>query len=63
MTIPRQYATAGEPQKGLFGLTLVTSLSIAGADKGLKLTFPNPCRPQGRELVAALSSGHVMSRA
>ncbi|MDT0464566.1 hypothetical protein [Streptomyces gibsoniae] len=54
MNVPRPYATVGTAQKGMFGLTLVTSLFVAGSERGLKLTFPAPCRPQGRELVAAL---------
>ncbi|MFF3512472.1 hypothetical protein [Streptomyces sp. NPDC002573] len=56
INVPRQYAGVGTAQKGMFGLTLVTSLFVAGAERGLTLTFPAPCRPQGRELIAALPS-------
>ncbi len=54
MHLPRPYVTAGEPRKGMFGLTLVTELTVAQQEKGLKLTFPAPCRAEGRQLLAAL---------
>jgi hypothetical protein len=35
--------------------TLVVDLAIAGSDTGLRLTFPTPCRDEGRQIAAALT--------
>jgi hypothetical protein len=54
INLPRPYVSVSEPRKGLLGLTLVTQLSVAEQDKGLKLSFPTPCRAEGRQFAAAL---------
>lgn len=56
MNFPRTYASAGVPSKGMFGLTLVTELALAGQDRGLKLAFPTPCRAEGRQLAESLTA-------
>ncbi|GHB50305.1 hypothetical protein GCM10010347_19770 [Streptomyces cirratus] len=56
MDFSRAYASAGVPSKGMFGLTLVTELALAGQDRGLKLVFPTPCRSEGRQLAESLAA-------
>ncbi|MEU6896155.1 hypothetical protein ABZ934_31305 [Streptomyces sp. NPDC046557] len=56
MDFPRPHVSAGVPRKGMFGLTVVTELVVAGHDRGLKLAFPTPCRAEGRTLAEALPS-------
>jgi len=54
MNFPRPYVSLGAPKKGFLGLTLVTQLSVAEQEKGLKLTFPVQNRADGRQFVSAL---------
>lgn len=54
INLPRPYVSATEPKKGMFGLTLVTQLTLAGQDKALKLAFPAPCRAEGRQMLGVL---------
>ncbi|MEV6211265.1 hypothetical protein [Kitasatospora sp. NPDC051914] len=46
--------TASPAAKAGFGLLLTTQLSIAGEDRGLKLTFTTAFRVDGRELLGRL---------
>ncbi|MEU1311356.1 hypothetical protein ABZ419_21040 [Streptomyces cinnamoneus] len=52
--LSRPYVAAGPARKGMLGLTLITELALAGQAEGLKLTFPKPCRADGRQLVGLL---------
>lgn len=52
MRLEKHYIAASEPKQGL--LTLSANLAIYGQPKGLKLTFPRPCREDGRQLLAGL---------
>ncbi|WP_190025167.1 hypothetical protein [Streptomyces hiroshimensis] len=54
MELPRPYVAAAEPRKGMFGLTLVTELAVAGQNQGLKPAFPTACRAEGRQLTGVL---------
>ncbi|MER5730796.1 hypothetical protein ABT084_21125 [Streptomyces sp. NPDC002138] len=54
--LQRPHVSAGVPKKGMLGLTLVTELVVAGQSDGLKLTFPAPCREEGRQLTSILTT-------
>ncbi|MEV4433673.1 hypothetical protein [Streptomyces sp. NPDC049555] len=54
MEMPRPYVSASAPKKGMFGLTMVAELSLAGADKGLRLTFAATHREEGQYLLGVL---------
>ncbi|OAH14151.1 hypothetical protein [Streptomyces jeddahensis] len=54
MNLPRPYVSAAEPKKGFLGLTVVTHLTVAGQEKGLKVTFPVQTRGDGRRFTSAL---------
>jgi hypothetical protein len=52
MRLEKQHLEASEPKRGW--LTLSAQLSILGQPKGLKITFPRPCREDGQHLLAGL---------
>ncbi|MGW1029173.1 hypothetical protein ACWD4J_36765 [Streptomyces sp. NPDC002577] len=54
MNLPRPYVSATEPKNGFLGLTVVTHLTVAGQEKGLKLTFPVQNRGDGRRFTSVL---------
>lgn len=54
MTVHRGGVSVSAPKKGMFGLTMVVELAIAGEEKGLKITFPHASKREGREFIAAL---------
>ncbi|MFE4548578.1 hypothetical protein [Streptomyces sp. NPDC056785] len=54
MNLPRPYVSAGATKKGFLGLTLVTQLTLAGEEKGFRLTFPVQHRADGRQFVSVL---------
>lgn len=52
MRLEKQHLAASEPKRGW--LTLSARLSVLGQSKGLKITFPRPCREDGQHLLAGL---------
>jgi hypothetical protein len=52
MRLEKQHLEASEPKRGW--MTLSAQLSILGQPKGLKITFPRPCREDGQHLLAGL---------
>lgn len=54
MNLPRPYVTAGGSKKAFLGLQYVTHLTLAGQEKGLKVTFPVQHRSDGPRFVAGL---------
>jgi hypothetical protein len=52
MRLDKQYIATSEPRQGW--LTLSANLAIEGQPKGLKITFPRPCREDGERLLAGL---------
>ncbi|WP_431678505.1 hypothetical protein [Kitasatospora sp. KL5] len=54
MAIDRGAVTASPAAKAAFGLLLTSQLSIAGEERGLKLTFATAFRADGRELLGRL---------
>lgn len=53
-TLNRDHVTTSAPKSGMFGLTQVIQLSIAGEDRGLKAVFPKPEKAAGLQFAAAL---------
>jgi hypothetical protein len=49
---PSRSVQVAETKKGL--LTLKAELSVDGQEKGLRLTFPRPCREDGGQVISAL---------
>jgi hypothetical protein len=58
MQIPRgALASTGTRKKRTMLMpTLLVDLAVAGSDTGLRLTFPTPCRDEGRRMAAALTA-------
>ncbi|MGW2649534.1 hypothetical protein ACWC2T_32615 [Streptomyces sp. NPDC001393] len=54
LNLPRPYVSAGGSKKAFLGLQYVTHLTVAGQEKGLKVTFPVQHRGDGPRLVAGL---------
>ncbi|MEU6096461.1 hypothetical protein [Streptomyces sp. NPDC047079] len=54
LNLPRPYVSAGGSKKAFLGLQYVTHLSLAGQDKGLKVTFPVQHRSDGPRFVSEL---------
>ncbi|GAA3070325.1 hypothetical protein [Streptomyces glomeratus] len=54
LNLPRPYISAGGSRKAFLGLQYVTHLSMAGQEKGLKVTFPVQHRGDGPRFVSAL---------
>ncbi|MEU6366115.1 hypothetical protein ABZ876_10220 [Streptomyces sp. NPDC046931] len=54
LNLPRPYVSAGGSKKAFLGLQYVTHLSVAGQEKGLKVTFPVQHRGDGPRFVSAL---------
>ncbi|MEU6773350.1 hypothetical protein [Streptomyces sp. NPDC046759] len=54
LNLPRPYVTAGNSKKAFLGLQYVTHLTVAGQEKGLKVTFPVQHRGDGPRLAEAL---------
>ncbi|MEX2983705.1 hypothetical protein [Streptomyces sp. C36] len=52
--LARPYVAACPARKGMLGLTLIIELALAGQAEGLRLTFPSPCRADGRQLMGLL---------
>ena len=52
MSIPRELIQVAETKNGL--VTLKAELAVDGQEKGLRLTFPRPCREDGGQLISAL---------
>lgn len=52
MRLDKQHLMASEPKQGW--LTLSVRLMVAGQSNALKVTFPRPCREDGRQLLAGL---------
>jgi hypothetical protein len=50
----RELVTTTAPKSGMFGLTQVIQLSIAGEERGLKAVFPKPEKAAGLQFAAAL---------
>jgi hypothetical protein len=54
LDLPLAYVSAGGSKKAFLGLQYVTHLSVAGQDKGLKVTFPVQHRADGPRFVTGL---------
>ncbi|MFD1272938.1 hypothetical protein ACFQ51_17615 [Streptomyces kaempferi] len=54
MNLPRPYVSVGATKKGLFGLTLITQLSVVEQEQALKVTFPVQHRADGHQFVSLL---------
>ncbi|MDT0466081.1 MULTISPECIES: hypothetical protein [Streptomyces] len=54
LNLPRPYVSAGGSKKAFLGLQYVTHLSVAGQEKGLKVTFPVQHRGDGPRFASAL---------
>lgn len=58
--LPRTHvrAIALRPKRTMLVIpTLIVDLEVAGAEKGLRLTFPTPCRTEGEQFATALGRG------
>ncbi|GHE70178.1 hypothetical protein ACWDSD_08415 [Streptomyces spiralis] len=54
LDLPRPHVSVGGSKKAFLGLQYVTHLSVAGQDKGLKITFPVQHRADGPRFVSGL---------
>lgn len=54
MNLPRPYVSVGATKKGLFGLTLITQLSVVEQEQALKVTFPVQHRADGHQFLSLL---------
>lgn len=56
LNLPRPCVSVGSSKKAFLGLQYVTQLSMAGQDKGLKVTFPVQHRADGPRFTAGLAA-------
>jgi hypothetical protein len=54
LELPREHLVTSGTRKAFLGLQYVTHLSVAGQEKGLKITFPVQHRSDGPRFVSAL---------
>jgi hypothetical protein len=56
LELPRAHVVTSGTKRAFLGLQYVTHLSVAGQEKGLKITFPVQHRADGPRFVSALSA-------